>query len=80
MSSTWARIMRVRSPRRRCVGSTPTTVTPAHGTIAPGAVISKGKTPAPPTISFPSRHACIRSGGSIFEKRSTSSSPGTQPK
>jgi hypothetical protein len=55
-------------------------VTPAQGTIAPGTVISNGKTPAPPTISLPSNAACIRSTGSTFAKRSTSSSVGTQPK
>jgi hypothetical protein len=70
----------VRIPRRRWLGSTPTTVTPAHGTIAPGTVISNGKTPAPPTISLPSNVACMRSTGSSFEKRSISSSPGIQPK
>ena len=59
-----ARIIRARMPRRRCVGRTPTTVTPAHGTGPPGTVSSNGNAPAPPTIAPPSKAACIRSSGS----------------
>ena len=63
MSSSWARIIAVRTPRRRCVGSTPTTVTPPQRTVPPGTVSSKGNAPAPPTIRSPSNAACIRSSG-----------------
>ena len=35
-SASCARIIRSRIPRRRCVGSTPTTVTPAQGSCPPG--------------------------------------------
>ena len=53
-SSSWARMSSRRIPRRRCVGRTPTTVTPAVCTGPPGTVRSNSKTPAPPTIAPPS--------------------------
>src|SRR5438094_23778 len=39
----------VSSPRRRCVGATPTAVTPAMGTWPPGTVRSNVAAPAAPT-------------------------------
>jgi len=80
VSSSWRRIIEVRIPRRRWVGSTPTTVTPAVGTMAPGTVISNGNDPAPATIALPSVATSIRSTGRNLEKRSESSSEGSQPK
>jgi hypothetical protein len=41
-------------PRRRCVGCTPTAVTPAAGSTPPGTVSSKLKMPAVPTMRSPS--------------------------
>ena len=44
------RIIRRRIPRRRCVGVTPTTVTPAQGRSPPGTLNAKGNAPEPPTV------------------------------
>jgi hypothetical protein len=38
------------TPRRRCVGYTPTTLMPAVGRSPPGTLRSNLKAPAPPTI------------------------------
>ena len=40
-SSIWRRMRAVRSPCRRWLGRTPTSVTPATGTTAPGTVSSR---------------------------------------
>src|SRR5437763_1737765 len=50
-------------PRRRCVGSTPTTVSPAARTVPPpGTVSSKGNEVQPPTIAPFSRAPKTREG------------------
>ena len=68
-------------PRRRCVGRTPTTVTPAAGTFPPpGTDIRNVNAPAPATIWSPSNAACMRSTSISFEKRSASSSCVSAPK
>src|SRR4051812_3780423 len=74
MSRNCASIIARRTPRRRCVGYTPTTVTPPHGSSPPGTENSNGNAPAPPTISPSSNAACIRSNGSTCLKRSSRSS------
>jgi hypothetical protein len=79
MSSSWARIIAVRMPRRRCVGRTPTTVTPPQRTVPPGTVSSNGNAPAPPTIRSPSKAACMRSSGRLLENRCAASSSAGQP-
>jgi hypothetical protein len=81
MSSSWARIIAVRTPRRRCVGSTPTTVTPADFTVPPpGTERSNGNTPAPPTTRPFSRAAWRRSTAVHPTNRSTSSGAFSTPK
>src|ERR687892_1789953 len=67
-SSSWARIIPVRTPRLRCVGMTPTTVAPAAATRPPGTVSWNVNAPAPPTALSPSKAACRRPGS---RKRST---------
>ena len=68
------------TPRRRCVGKVPTTVTPAVWTMAPGTVSSNGNAPAPPTMRPFSLAACMRSIGRLREKRSMRSSVGSSAK
>ena len=58
-------------------GSTPTTVTPAHGSCPPGTVSSKGNEPAPATIASPSNAASVRSNGST--RANSTFSSGVQP-
>src|SRR5919106_1804307 len=67
-SSSWARIIPVRTPRLRCVGMTPTTAAPAAATRPPGTVSWNVNAPAPPTAFSPSKAACRRPGS---RKRST---------
>src|SRR5438874_2589037 len=76
MSRSCVSIIARRTPRRRCVGWTPTPVTPAHGSEPPGTDSSNGKAPAPPTIAPSSKAACTRSCGSVRAKSSSSSSLG----
>jgi hypothetical protein len=65
-----------RMPRRRCVGSTPTTESPAVRTTPPGTVSSNGKEPQPPTIAPPSRAANTRDGSMKGTNRSASAGVG----
>src|SRR6476659_4284278 len=53
---------------------------PAHGTKPPGTERSKPNAPAPPTISSPSKAACILSISSTREKRSIRSSVSPEPR
>jgi hypothetical protein len=64
-SSSWARIIAVSTPRRRCVGWTPTTVTPAHGIVPPGTLKSKLNAPAPPTTAPSIQAFCMRSSSKL---------------
>ena len=66
----------VSRPRRRWVGRTPTSVTPATGTSPPGTVSRREKMPVPATIRSPSRSTSVRSGSSTRSQRSASSSRG----
>ena len=76
MLSSWSRIIRRRIPWRRCVGWTPTIVTPAAGTTPPGIVSSKLKMPAVPTIRSPSYAAMARSASKASLQFARSSSRG----
>jgi hypothetical protein len=75
-------IIERRIPRRRCVGRTPTIVTPAVGkTASPGTVIRRLNAPAPPTIEPPSSAANVRSSSEFFSQRPLHSSSGfSRPK
>ncbi|ESQ03116.1 hypothetical protein B590_21537 [Streptomyces sp. PVA_94-07] len=69
-------------PRRRCVGATPTIVTPAAATgRPPGTVTRKVNAPEVPTTSDPSHTASERSGSvsRLYNSRSSGAS-GTPPK
>ena len=68
-----------RIPRRRCVGRTPTQVTPAHGSSPPGIERSNAYAAASPTALSPSYAASARDGGRIFRSRSQSWSSSSEP-
>src|SRR5919197_1231074 len=72
-SSSWRRISAVSSPRRRWVGRTPTAVTPAAVTTAPGIVSSRVKIAVVATMSPPSKAARLRSGSNSLSHISASS-------
>src|SRR4051812_25847823 len=73
-SSSWYAIIFDKIPRRRCVGSTPTHVTPATGTYArPGTVRSKVYAPEPATNDPFSTTAIIRSYSTVSRSHSTRS-------
>jgi hypothetical protein len=80
MSSSCARISARSTPRRRCVGYTPTTLIPAVGSSPPGTVTSKVKAAAPPTIAPSDHAACMRSSVIRSRKRCMRSSVGVMPK
>ena len=61
MSRSWRRISAVSTPRRRCVGRTPTAETPATGREPPGSVISKENSRVVPMTWSPSNAASVRS-------------------
>src|SRR6266542_640481 len=73
MSSSWRRINDVSTPRLRWVGSTPTWVTPAAGTMPPGTVSWNVYAPAVPTIR-PSWNAARLRSASNTERSSSRSS------
>src|SRR4051812_7789059 len=79
-SAAWSSIIPISSrriPRRRCVGSTPTIVTPAVGTRAPpGTTICWLYTPAQPTIWSSSNAANVRSTSTTFLSVAISSGSG----
>ena len=68
-----------RMPRRRCVGRTPTHVTPAHGSSPPGIERSNAYAAASPTALSPSYAASARDGGRIFRSRSQPESSSSEP-
>ena len=63
-----------RIPRRRCVGITPTQVTPAQGSCPPGIVRSNAYAPASATGLPRRRRPSARDAGSALRSRSQSSS------
>src|SRR6266511_483343 len=79
-SSSWRRISARSIPRRRCVGATPTVVTPAAGTWAlPGTVICNEITEVVPTIWSRSNTARERPGSNSTRESRMSSSVACPP-
>ena len=79
-SVNWRAMRDVRIPRRRCVGSTPTHVTPATGTAAPpGSVMSKLNAPAAPTHCPSSSAPRDRSISPLMRSSASCSSVGIAP-
>src|SRR3954452_11385955 len=78
--AAWSSIIVISSrkiPRLRWVGSTPTIVMPAVGTLAPpGVTICWLYAPAQPTMRSPSNAANVRSSSATFLSVSTSSGSG----
>src|SRR6266545_1017689 len=78
--SSWCRISARSIPRRRCVGATPTVVTPDAGTCPPpGTVICSDTTDVVPTIWSPSSTANERPGSNSTRESSMSPSVAWPP-